>query len=170
MDKLDKILNSLCTLFTGLLLMQFPAFLVQYLQRLGGHVDEAKSFALKTKLPEAIARSKELLSSYKDIESANIFLKLPSFIYNIDFDIAKKAYNKFVPGIVFNKMSIFYIIIGIVLGIIIYSGIKLFLKKIYSIITKKRTKKGKTIPPKNNGHDNSHSDLDNFDLSQFDNY
>ncbi|OHD64356.1 MAG: hypothetical protein A2176_01855 [Spirochaetes bacterium RBG_13_51_14] len=38
---LDSLLDRICALLAALTLAQFPQYLAQYLQRLGGHVDEA---------------------------------------------------------------------------------------------------------------------------------
>jgi hypothetical protein len=127
---LDSVLTALSGAAGGLLLVQFPQFLAQYLQRLGGHIDEASLSAAKFRLPELAARAQELKAGLDAISDAPVLWKLPSFLYHAQWDIAKAAYKNFTPGMTFNDAGLLYFISGLVVGLVLYGALKALGKKI----------------------------------------
>lgn len=169
-DKIDRILTSIFAIIGAFYLIQFPNFFAQYLQRLGGHIDESKLIAARTKLPAIIARSKELLTEYKKLENSSFFSKLPNFIVNVDLTIAQKTLKKFTPGLLFSKESIYYLLIGIILGIFSYCTIKLGIKKLINKVFKKKSQDTpQTTPINNTNQPDNFNDIDLGNLDDFNN-
>lgn len=139
----DRILNAFFSLSAGLLTAQFPQFLAQYLQRLGGHIDEAHHIAEEFQLPALAERAATLAAGLDAINKASPFLRLPVFIANSHWDIARKAYENFTPGMTFTAEELCYLAGGALLGLFIYSGIKSFCRGIWLILRKVRLRLGK---------------------------
>lgn len=129
LNSLDSALTALSGAAGGLLLVQFPQFLAQYLQRLGGHIDEATLSAAKFKLPELAARAQELKAGLDAISDAPVLWKLASFIYHAQWDIAKAAYKNFTPGMTFNDAGLLYFLCGLAAGLVLYGALKALGKK-----------------------------------------
>ncbi len=121
---IDKILGIFFSLSAGLLTAQFPQYLAQYLQRLGGHIDESRLAAEEFALPALAERAATLAAGLDAINKASPFLRLPVFIANGRWDIARKAYENYTPGITFTAEELCYLAVGALVGLLIYSGIK----------------------------------------------
>jgi len=99
----------------GLLSAQMPAFVQQYLQRLGGHLDEARLFASQladeTALPDLPAESRQMVAISTDrrvarlarahdaIAGAPELARPLIFVAYVDGDIATAAIERFQPGL-----------------------------------------------------------------------
>lgn len=122
--KLDKLVVAVFALVGGMSIAQFPQYLAQYLQRLGGHIDEARMAAGLFKLPALAERAAHLAEGLRAISGAPAHLRLVEFIAHAQWDIAKVAYDNFTPGITFTREEIGYLALGGVLGVAVYGTIK----------------------------------------------
>ena len=154
-------LERVFTFIIAVSFIQFPQFSVQYLQRLGGHIDELSriisryrgiavesgktlenfiNIHLKSGNPdflksgnlmlENVERLENLKNSYHQISLADDFEMPIVFIKNINFDIMKKTWLNYDPGLSFSLESFIYGIIGIIVSIIIISFFKFFVFKL----------------------------------------
>jgi hypothetical protein len=139
--KLDAFLGAAAIAVTGIAASQGQAFIVQYLQRLGGHLDEAKAqlanvqTGLRYKLMnesvrkelenEAQRRAAELQSAYDAIAHADIFTKPFALFRHADSTIMAGTWHDFVPALSLGAESVTYIIVGMVAGFIVYEVVKL---------------------------------------------
>lgn len=140
--KIDSLLQSIFSLTGALILVQFPQFIAQYIQRLGGHLDESQRMASRYQVQVIIDRAADLKLKYTAIVNAKPLAKLWAFIQNADWEIARATIKDFSPGLTFNELGIFYLITGLLAGLIIYGLIKLIIKLI-CISVKKITGKKK---------------------------
>lgn len=140
---IDRILSVSFSLSTGLLTAQFPQYLAQYLQRLGGHIDEAHQAAEEFLLPALAERAATLAAGMDAINKASPFLRLPVFIANGRWDIARNAYEYYTPGMTFAVEELCYLAGGALFGLFIYSGIKGVCRGIGLAMQKLRHKSGK---------------------------
>lgn len=143
-DKLDRLITAAFGAAGAVLLAQFPQFLTQYLQRLGGHIDEARLASSNYKLSELARRADLLKEGLTNILNAPPVLKLPKFITNAEWDIATAAYKNFTPGISFDAQGLYYMGSGIIAGLLLYGLIKIILKSLTGAISSKNKKK---MPP-----------------------
>lgn len=118
LKKIDNLVSAALAVIGALLFGQFPQFIAQYIQRLGGHLDEARLIQQKYsdytsgELPERIEYLEESLSA---IQNAGPIEKFFSFIFNVDTDIAAAAWQNYTPGITFDTTGFIYIVFGALL-------------------------------------------------------
>ncbi len=141
LQKIDSLFGTVVAAFTGLLASQLLAFIHAYLQRLGGHLNEArrgqrelfneqmapaiKDETLRAQLTElAQARIDALESAYQAIEQAGVFAKPFMFFSHIDRDIAVATAQAFHPALPFDMPSLAFGALGIVLGWVLWELIK----------------------------------------------
>lgn len=118
---------------SGIVLAQGVAFANAYLQRIGGHIDEAKrtlsqlssgNYAeavaepasrekLATLLTERIA---DLEAGRAAIEGASPFLKPLTCLFRLDLEVAGGTLSDFTPAIPLDTAGIVYGFVGIFLG------------------------------------------------------
>lgn len=126
---------------------QVQSFIDQYLQRLGGHLDEATlnleriqtgvryqtmSQTVRGELEtDAAARVNELNTSYEAITSAGIFEQPIAFFRYADEAIVSRAWADFVPAVPLDTQALVYIGVGIVLALVVYEIVKLPLVLIF---------------------------------------
>jgi hypothetical protein len=124
----------------GMGLSQGPAFTHAYLQRLGGHIDEARRTVTLIErgdlLPrlgpverqEAVAefssRVQDLEQAYAAIANASPMMQPVVMLQHSDSDIARRAWETFSPAIPVDAASLVYTGIGVVLALLIYELIK----------------------------------------------
>lgn len=125
LGRIDRLAAACFGLCGGLALAQFPQYLAQYLQRLGGHVDEANLAAGLYKLPELAARAARLAADLHAVMHAAPLLRLPAFLLHADWAVAGQALRHFSPGMTFASEEICYLAAGAVLGVALYGGCKL---------------------------------------------
>jgi len=124
LNQLDLLLHAFSGITVGLALAQFPQFLAQYMQRLGGHIDEAQRAAAAFKIPELTQRAAELDERLRAIVAAPPFYKIAAFLKHGDWEIAKAAWKNFTPGLTFSSEEIVYLILGCFLGMGFYGLLK----------------------------------------------
>jgi hypothetical protein len=137
----DRLIGTVIAAVTGLAASQTQAFIQAYLQRLGGHLDEARTSYEKLQsgqfLPGADALSQqrmaeafghrvdELSQAYSAIADADVFERPFRFIAHMDRAIAEATLTNFNPSLPLDSASLVYSLIGIMLGWLIYELIKL---------------------------------------------
>lgn len=124
----------------GMSLSQAPAFTQAYLQRLGGHIDEARRTLVQIERGELLerlgpidrqdaitqfsARVAELEKSFNAItESAPMMQPLVMF-QHAETDIARRAWEHFTPAIPLDPASLVYTVSGVILALLLYELIK----------------------------------------------
>ncbi len=139
--KLDSLAGTAIAVITGLASLQLPAFMHAYLQRLGGHLDEARLglVALKAGQAEKIgqdailreqlaATAQERVDYLEGAQSAIIqagaFEKPIIFITHLDSDITLAAAQSFTPALSLDLPSLIYAVLGIVVGWLLWGIIK----------------------------------------------
>lgn len=135
--KLDSLIGAAFAAVGGLSCSQFQAFIHQYLQRLGGHLDEARNtaagmngFALDDAARQAIraaaeVRVAELQVAMDAIGRADALNQPIAFARHVDWQIAKRALTEFHPAIPIDTVSLIYAAVGFVAGLLIYDFVKL---------------------------------------------
>lgn len=141
--KLDAFVGAVVIAVTGIAASQAQAFIAQYLQRLGGHLDEAKTQLLNVQTglrykemsepvrteieANALVRVESLQDAYDAITSANIFTRPFTFLGNAESAIVAGTWRDFVPALPLDAPSITYVFMGMILGFIIYEVMKLLI-------------------------------------------
>ncbi len=138
-DKIDKLLLTLSGTIGGLFLVQFPQFLAQYIQRLGGHIDEAQAASSNYNLPELVKRVENLKEGLTAITGSTELYKLPKFLIDIEWSIAKETSKNYTPGMTFDELGFYYFGAGLILGLLIYGFLKFIVKKGSKSPSKKKT-------------------------------
>lgn len=119
---------------------QLQAFIVQYLQRLGGHVDEAqrafdaigqgeryRQMDAPTReliAGDALARVNELRTAHDAISQGDLVSRPFAFVRHLDLDIAGRTWEGFTPALPFDTAGLVYAATGLLLGLIFYELIK----------------------------------------------
>jgi hypothetical protein len=103
---------------------QFPQYLAQYVQRAGGHIDEAKNIALTQNIPQLYERAEKKQEGINIIQESGTLEKLINFVKHADYSIAQRTYEHFTPGMTFDSEGMIYGGIGAILGATLYSGVK----------------------------------------------
>jgi hypothetical protein len=139
--KLDSLAGTVTAVITGLASLQLPAFINAYLQRLGGHLDEARLGLVATKAGKsgqiaeevvlrerleatAQARVDFLEAAQSAIAQAGSFEKPVIFFTHLDNDIALATAQSFTPALSFDLPSLIFAILGIVVGWLLWSMVK----------------------------------------------
>jgi hypothetical protein len=139
-DKLDTFLGAAAVAASGVAASQAQAFVVQYVQRLGGHLDEAKihlanvqnglryrlmSDTVRKELhTEASARVADLQNAYTAIADANLVVKPFALLRHGDAAMLAGTWRDFVPALPATADAIAYIIIAMILGFVLYELVK----------------------------------------------
>lgn len=140
--KLESLAGTVVAAISGLLAAQVVAFIHAYLQRLGGHLDEARhgqgellngqtgalihDEGLRTQMMAvAQARVDTLEAAYRAIDQAGIFTQPYAFLRHFDGDIAQATMQSFVPALPLDAPSLVFGVAGIVLGWILWDVVKL---------------------------------------------
>lgn len=121
-------------------LSQAPAFTQAYLQRLGGHIDEARrtlNLIERGELLERLgpddravavaefsARLAELEWAYRSIIDSPAMLQPMMMLRHAEASIAGRAWDSFTPAIPVDPPSLVYTGLGVVLALIIYELVK----------------------------------------------
>ncbi|SDH87142.1 DUF2937 family protein [Roseospirillum parvum] len=142
MRKLDNFFAALLAAGAGMLFSQTQAFLAAYLQRLGGHLDEAgvqlervhakagayaelseaSRLAVETELA---ARVGELQSAFAAISNADAFLRPAVFLRHVEPDIAFAALRHFTPALPLDPPGLVFTVVGMGLALLAWEVIKL---------------------------------------------
>ncbi|QOC23991.1 DUF2937 family protein [Wenzhouxiangella sp. AB-CW3] len=138
--KFDNLGSACCGAGGGMGLSQAPAFTQAYLQRLGGHLDEARRAVSmiergdwlsqlglpdrEAALAEFSGRVVELEQAYRAISEANPLLQPVIMLQHADQDVARRAWEHFTPAIPVDAPSLVYTGVGIIVALLIYELIK----------------------------------------------
>ena len=130
--KIDSLIGTVIAACSGLAASQAQAFIHQYLQRLGGHLDEAtlmqQRFASSAKnealVKAATERIQELSQSHDAITSADVLSRPFVFARHMDMDITLATSQSFTPSLPLEAQSLAYGLIGIVAGWLVYELVK----------------------------------------------
>lgn len=140
----DRLIGTAIGAVAAVSASQTQAFIHAYLQRLGGHLDEARASYLKLRagefLPGADAlsqqrmaeafsrRVEELSQAYNAIANADAFARPLRFATHMDRSIAQATFTNFTPALPLDSASLIYALVGMVLGLLIYEIVKLPLR------------------------------------------
>ena len=140
-QKIDMIIGACFAAVAAMTASQTQAFIDQYLQRLGGHLDEAKlnldriengvryqtmSDTVRRELEtDANFRVGELQDAYDTISNSGVIIRPFTFYRNADDSIIDGTISDFVPAIPLEVNALIYSLIGIFLALAIYEVIKL---------------------------------------------
>ena len=138
--KFDALLGTVVAALAGLGFAQFPAFIQQYLQRLGGHVDEAQLNlsqitgnasvrALDAPVRQVLAvsleaRVSDLEAGEQAIGGAAASVRPFIFVRELDIDIAVATLRAFEPALPLSMAGLIYGLAGIVVGWLFYEALK----------------------------------------------
>jgi hypothetical protein len=134
--KIDSLIGTVIAATAGLATSQAQAFSAAYLQRLGGHIDEARQTlekirasdyagALSVDVQAALAsaaerRLNELARSYDAIMAADPLWRPLTLIRDADLTIAQAAFANFQPALPLDSASLISALVGMVLGWLVY--------------------------------------------------
>lgn len=134
--KFDNLGSACCGAGGGMGLSQAPAFTQAYMQRLGGHLDEAKrtlrqiesgellGFLQGGERAQAISqfqqRVTELEAAYQAIDLAGPLMRPLMVLRHADADVAARAWEHFTPAIPIDPPSLIYTGIGILAALLVY--------------------------------------------------
>ena len=140
----DRFIGTLVGAIAGVSASQTQAFIHAYLQRLGGHLDEARSSYLKLRageflpgadtlsqqrMAEAFSRRiDELSQAYNAIAHADALVRPLRFAAHMDRSIAEATFTNFTPAVPLDSASLIYAVAGMVLGLLLYEIVKLPLR------------------------------------------
>jgi len=108
---------------------QLPEFVQQYLQRLGGHRDEAYRFVQMLKaqgtdasnavLALAQERADSLARAFDTIAQSGDLLRPATFLRHVDIDVARATLDLFRPAVPLTPAGILYGGLGLIAGIVL---------------------------------------------------
>jgi hypothetical protein len=138
--KIDSLIGAVFGAIAGASASQFDAFMLQYLQRLGGHLDEARrnyglvmdgeryrDMAVEVRtilIADARARMDELELSWRAIADADLLHRPWAFARHVDAEIAARTWETFRPVLPFDATGLIYAACGLVIGLIVYELLK----------------------------------------------
>lgn len=79
-------------------------------------------------LPELTTRAAKLAAGLHAIEGAPPLLRLPAFLANAQWIIAREALRHYTPGMTFISEECYYLVVGALLGIMVYGCAKTILR------------------------------------------
>ncbi|MDT8409592.1 MAG: DUF2937 family protein [Wenzhouxiangellaceae bacterium] len=139
--RLDHFGSASFGAFGGLGFSQAPAFTQAYLQRLGGHIDEARltiervadgrilpwlaEDAREQAIAELSLRLHELERLAQVLIEAPAMLRPVLLVRHADWSIARRAADSFTPTVPVDPASLAWIAIGILLSVLVYESCKL---------------------------------------------
>lgn len=134
--KVDNLGSAVSGAGGGMGLSQAPAYTQAYLQRLGGHLDEARRTldlvergVLVPELTEAereqavagfADRVTELEATYSAIADASPFMQPILMLRHGDSEIARRAWEAFTPAVPIDAPSLIWTGLGVVLALAVY--------------------------------------------------
>lgn len=138
--KTDSLAGAVFAGVFGASASQFDIFVQQYLQRLGGHADEAqrayaaiaegeryRDFAPASRqvlLEDARQRVEELQSALQALANSDLFTRPFTFAAHLDREIAQRTFEQFRPALPLDLAGIVFALYGVILGLIVYELIK----------------------------------------------
>jgi len=138
--KCDNLGSAVSGAGGGMGLSQAPAFTQAYLQRLGGHLDEARrTLELVERgilVPELTDiereqaargfadRVAELEATYSAIADASPLLQPVLMLRHSDSEIAQRAWEAFTPAVPVDAPSLIWTGLGVILALLVYELVK----------------------------------------------
>lgn len=140
LQKVDMLIGASFAAVAGMAASQVQAFIDQYIQRLGGHLDEAKhnlerietgvryqtmSDTVRRELEtDATLRVSELQSGYDAITTSDVITRPFTFLQHADDAIMTGTWTDFVPAVPLDANAFIYVGLGIVCALVTYEVIK----------------------------------------------
>ena len=106
---------GLAAILGAALFSQLPEFFQQYLQRLGGHLDEARR--LQESTPALAGRVTELAAAHDSLVAATVWSRPYAFASHLQPDIAANTLGIFHPALPLPFEGLAYAAIGMVVGV-----------------------------------------------------
>lgn len=144
LGRLDRLIGTVIGAFTGLAASQTQAFIQAYLQRLGGHRDEARATYQKFQAGEFLPgtdalsqdriaaafgrRVDDLSQAYSAIADADVFERPFRFVAHMDRAIAEATLMNFTPTLPLDTASLVFALAGVIVGWLLYEGVKVPLR------------------------------------------
>lgn len=138
--KLDTLTGAVVAGTAGAAASQLQAFIGQYLQRLGGHIDEARRTcdtilhgerylamaapARQLLAQDALVRLDDLQGAHDAIQGAGLLGKPFAFVAHIDLEIARRTAENFTPALPLDLAGLTYAGMGLIAGLILYEIVK----------------------------------------------
>ncbi|HZD25839.1 MAG TPA: DUF2937 family protein [Alphaproteobacteria bacterium] len=138
--KVDSLIAAMFAAALGVAASQVLAFVQQYLQRLGGHLDEASRTLLKVQTGEAFptlgpeARRQvadELLQRVHALDAADQAIRHAgplgrpvAFVMHLDPEIARSTLDAFEPALPLDAASLAYAAAGLFIGWLAWELVK----------------------------------------------
>ena len=138
--KVDNLIGAVFAAVGGVGLSQFQAFVHQYLQRLGGHMDEAKRHFDLVREPgryanldvdsrnaiitEAWQRLEHIQQGYVAIKNGDFFTRPVAFVRHLDQEIALRTLSDFQPAVPIDRDSLIYAACGMILALLAWEFAK----------------------------------------------
>ncbi len=138
--KFDNLGSAVAGAGGGMGLSQAPAFTQAYLQRLGGHLDEARrTLDLVERgilVPELTAaersqavagfadRVAELEATYASIAEATPLMQPVLMMRHGDSEVARRAWEAFTPAVPIDATSLIWTGLGVLVALVIYELFK----------------------------------------------
>jgi hypothetical protein len=138
--KIDSLAGAFCAAIGGAALAQMPVFVQQYLQRLGGHVDEARhnlaGLASDPQLNqlepgargafEAVARARvdALQAQLDGLLAATPAMRPLEFLQSFDRAIALATLDRFEPALPLDPAGLLYGAAGVFVGWLLFELLK----------------------------------------------
>ena len=138
--KCDALLGTFLAAVAGVAFAQLPAFIQQYLQRLGGHVDEAQLSLVQITTNASVRtldaparqvltvsleqRVSALESGEQAISGASASVRPFIFMRELDTDIAMATLRAFEPAVPLSSAGLIYGLAGIGAGWLLYELLK----------------------------------------------
>lgn len=148
--KIDSLTGTVLAATAGLVASQAQAFVQAYLQRLGGHLDEARllvariaedplyqSLSAEQRRPladAAAARVDALAHAFRAIAESSDLLRPLALLRHFDPDIATAAFDIFQPSLPVHAAGATYFVAGMVLAWIVYDALKSALGRMWAAI------------------------------------
>jgi hypothetical protein len=162
LQKIDMLIGASFAAVAGMGASQIQAFIDQYVQRLGGHLDEAKlnlerietgvryqtmSDTVRRELETgAQLRVSELQSGYDAITTSDVFSRPFTFFQHADETIMTGTWTDFVPAVPLDINALVYVGLGIVLALVFYEIVKFPLVLLFGQPRKRKfRKRGATV-------------------------
>lgn len=134
--KIDSLVGTAVAATTGLAASQAQAFSAAYLQRLGGHLDEARLTLQRMQAGEYVAsagqdmkaaliaaaqsRVDDLTRAYDAIAHADPLWRPIALMRDMDSAIARATWDNFQPALPLDAPSLICALVGMVLGWLAY--------------------------------------------------
>jgi hypothetical protein len=138
----EGLLDRLLCVVGAVLFSQLPEFIQQYLQRLGGHLDEARrqleqfravasqSDLTLDQIQATTERVDALAAADAAIRQASMLSRPFVFLRHLDFSIVHATWTIFKPAVPTTVEGLFYAVCGMLLALAFYhGGVKIIVRR-----------------------------------------